>query len=396
MKNGWRECRLGDLFQIKHGYAFKGAYFGTEGSHIVLTPGNFFDEGGFKRTAGKEKWYSGEVPPDYILSQGDLIVAMTEQAEGLLGSSAIIPEDNVYLHNQRLGLIEGANGTDTNFLYYLFNSQPVRHQIRASSSGVKVRHTSPSRIYEVKATIPDLPTQRKIAGILSAYDDLIDNNLRRIRILEDMAQSLYREWFVHFRFPGHQSTKLTNSPLGQIPKGWKVKKMGEVAKIVMGLSPKGHTYNDTGEGMALVNGPVEFSERFTKRIKWTTAPTKSCKAGDLVVCVRGSTTGKHVKSDGEYCLGRGVCSMSSEFQAFVDQMFAEQLPTLLAMTSGSTFPSWTGPLLQSHPVIAPPRRTLESFERLAAPMSDSIQTLARKNQTLRQTRDLLLPKLLAG
>ncbi len=114
-----------------------------------------------------------------------------------------------------------------------------------------------------------------------------------------------------------------------VPEGWEVKPMGKVAKIVMGLSPKGNAYNETGVGMPLVNGPVEFAERFAKRIKWTTAPNKICKSGDLIVCVRGSTTGKFVKSDGEYCLGRGVCSISSKYQSFVDQMFKEQLPTLL-------------------------------------------------------------------
>jgi type I restriction enzyme S subunit len=159
--NPRRSVKLGDLFTIKHGYAFKGEHFGTEGSHIVLTPGNFFDEGGFKKKGDKEKWYSGKIPGDYILSRGDLLVAMTEQAEGLLGSSAIVPEDNRYLHNQRLGLIQNLKGVDKYFLYHIFNSQSVRQQIRASCSGVKVRHTSPSRIYEVKVDIPPSPRSGK-------------------------------------------------------------------------------------------------------------------------------------------------------------------------------------------------------------------------------------------
>jgi type I restriction enzyme S subunit len=103
-----------------------------------------------------------------------------------------------------------------------------------------------------------------------------------------------------------------------------------------------------------------------------------------------------VKSDGEYCLGRGVCSISSEHQAFADQMFSNELPTLLGMTSGSTFPSWTGPVLQSHSVIAPPKALVAEFDRMALPMSDAIQQLSFKNDNLRRTRDLLLPKLLSG
>jgi type I restriction enzyme S subunit len=214
MLDGWTHCKLGDLIEIKHGYAFQGEYFAGAGSHIVLTPGNFYDEGGFKDKGEKEKWYTGPIPEDYVLNERDLIIAMTEQAEGLLGSSAVIPRSGLYLHNQRLGLVQirDKSKTDMRFLYYLFNSKPVRQQIRGSASGTKIRHTAPSRIAEVKVRVPRLPVQRRIAGILSAYDDLIENNQRRIRILEEMARALYREWFVHFRFPGHGTVPLSPWP----------------------------------------------------------------------------------------------------------------------------------------------------------------------------------------
>ena len=171
----WRECKLGDLLQIKHGFAFLGEHFASTGTHIVLTPGNFYEEGGFKENGDKAKWYNGPIPENYILHEDDLIVAMTEQAEGLLGSSALIPRSGVYLHNQRLGLVQihDHEQVDQHFIYYLFNSKSVRQQIRASASGAKIRHTAPSRIADVKVSIPLFPVQRRIAGILSAYDELI-------------------------------------------------------------------------------------------------------------------------------------------------------------------------------------------------------------------------------
>src|SRR6185295_13802811 len=115
-----------------------------------------------------------------------------------------------------------------------------------------------------------------------------------------------------------------------------------------------------------------------------------------VVCVRGSTTGKYVKSDGLYCLGRGVCGLSSKYQCFVDLLFENELPTLLGQTSGSTFPSWTGPQLKNHPVLSPPPALLARFEALVKPMSDAVLGYSRKIQNLRRTRDLLLPRLLSG
>ena len=98
------------------------------------------------------------------------------------------------------------------------------------ASGTKVPHTAPSPISrKFEVTIPPLPAQRRIAGILSAYDELIENSQRRIRILEAMARALYREWFVHFRFPGHENHPRVPSPLGEIPEGWEVKQLGDVS-----------------------------------------------------------------------------------------------------------------------------------------------------------------------
>jgi type I restriction enzyme S subunit len=211
-----------------------------------------------------------------------------------------------------------------------------------------------------------------------------------------MGRALYREWFVRFRFPGHESVPRVPSPLGDVPQGWEVKPLGEVANITMGLSPKGDTYNEDANGTPLINGPVEFAERFTKQVKWTTAPTRFCEKGDLVVCVRGSTTGKYVKSDGRYCLGRGVCGISSKYQCFVDALFESELPTLLGQTGGSTFPSWTGPQLMSHPVILPPSGLLTRFELLAGPLSNAVLIYSQRIQNLLCIRDLLLPRLLTG
>lgn len=183
----WREIQLGDAIHVKHGFAFRGHYFSDSGAHIVLTPGNLNEEGGFRLRPGKDRFYAGDIPEDYILAEDDLIVAMTEQGPGLLGSSALIPEGDKYLHNQRLGLVQilDVSLLDNRFLYYLFNTRIVRGQISGSASGTKVRHTAPERIYCVKVSVPSNVTeQKKIGLILSAYDDLIENNRRRIQLLE--------------------------------------------------------------------------------------------------------------------------------------------------------------------------------------------------------------------
>ena len=108
---------LGNVIKIKHGYAFKGEYFVDKGQYIVLTPGNFYERGGFKLRPDKDRFYSGQFPNEYILNKGDLILAMTEQGEGLLGSPALIPIANKYLHNQRLGLVNITNKSIIDKIY---------------------------------------------------------------------------------------------------------------------------------------------------------------------------------------------------------------------------------------------------------------------------------------
>jgi type I restriction enzyme, S subunit len=145
---------LGTYLRVKHGFAFKGEYFGDAGNYIVLTPGNFRDEGGFKTKAGVEKFYKAEPPDEYVLKRNDLVIAMTEQAQGLLGSSALIPCDDLYLHNQRIGLLELTPDVDRRFIYYLFNTKMVRDHIQATATGSKVRHTAPARVPSAAPTDP--------------------------------------------------------------------------------------------------------------------------------------------------------------------------------------------------------------------------------------------------
>ncbi len=300
-------------------------------------------------------------------------------------------EEDYWPHNTTI-FVTDFKGNEPVFIRYLLEGL----DFSALNSGSAQQSLNRNYVYLVPVKKFPLPIQRRIAGILSAYDELIENSQRRIRILESMARALYREWFVHFRFPGHESVPRVSSPLGEIPQGWAVRPFEDLATITMGLSPKGDTYNEDGVGTPLINGPVEFGDRFTKQVKWTTSPTKCCKEGDLVVCVRGSTTGRYVKSNGVYCLGRGVCGIGSRFQGFVDLLFANELPALLAQTSGSTFPSWTGPQLKSHPVLSPSNEVLARFEALVRPISEAVLAYSSQTQNLRRTRDLLLPRLLSG
>jgi type I restriction enzyme, S subunit len=167
---------LSEFCSIKHGFAFSSSQFGTSGTHIVVSPGNFHEEGGFRENGSEARYYTAPVPGEYVLAQNDLLVVMTEQKAGLLGSTALIPASGRYLHNQRLGLVTGLNEAelDRNFLYHVLNSQPVRQQISVTAGGTKVRHSSPDKILAVTFCWLPLPEQKKIAAILTSWEQAIE------------------------------------------------------------------------------------------------------------------------------------------------------------------------------------------------------------------------------
>lgn len=224
MRKGWKHVTLGDLIHIKHGYGFKGEFFVDEPSEYVLvTPGNFAIGGGFKNN--KLKYYDGELKEDFILKGGDVIVTMTDLSKqaDTLGFSAKVPnDDNIYLHNQRIGLVSIlSEDVVLDFIYWLLRTEAYQKYIAASSTGATVKHTSPNKIYSTKLIIPSCKrVQQKIANILSAYDDLIENNTKRIDLLEKQAQLIYEEWFVRMKFPDHENTKV-DAETG-LPEGWEI------------------------------------------------------------------------------------------------------------------------------------------------------------------------------
>jgi len=199
---GWEEKPLADLCDIKHGFAFKSEFCTDSGDYVLLTPGNFYESGGYRDRGEKQKYYSGEIPDGFVLSKGDLLVAMTEQAAGLLGSPVLIPESDKFLHNQRLGLVTKKPGVPwTNeFFFHVFNTHAVRKAIHDSASGVKVRHTSPTKIGDVVVFFPTSIAQQR--AIVSTLTDLEAETTRlasiyqqKLAALDELKKSLLHQAF---------------------------------------------------------------------------------------------------------------------------------------------------------------------------------------------------------
>lgn len=261
MRSERKIVALGDLIEVTHGYAFSGDFINESSrGEILLTPGNFEVGGGFKQE--KFKYYDGPIPEEYVLTEGDLIVTMTDLSKraDTLGLPAIVPaqkDTRRFLHNQRLGkvIIKNKDLIDKRYLFYLLCSHDYRNEVIASATGTTVKHTSPSRIHQFRFSLPSLPEQRRIAHILGTFDDKIELNRRMNTTLEAMARALFQSWFVDFdpvrakmdgrwrkgeSLPGLPAAwwhlfpdRLVDSELGPIPEGWRVGTLGEVAPLII-------------------------------------------------------------------------------------------------------------------------------------------------------------------
>jgi len=400
----WCQILLGDAIHVKHGFAFKGGHFSDSGTHIVLTPGNFNEEGGFRLRPGKDRFYTGDIPEDYILDEDDLIVAMTEQGAGLLGSSALIPEGDRYLHNQRLGLVQVLDDLvlDKQFLYYLFNTRLVRGQISGSATGTKVKHTAPERIYRVKVSAPsNVAEQKKIGSILSTYDNLIENNRRRIQLLEQSARLLYKEWFVHLRFPGHEHVKIKDG----VPEGWGKMTIGESASFISrGITPK---YDDDALGIVInqkcirnrmVN--IDLARRQSKQV----SPSKLVQFGDVLVNSTGTGTLGRVA---QLLIEIDECTVDShvtivrpreDVPVYYFGLHLTGLESCIAtLGRGATNQTELSKAdIAALDIVIPSSSAAQMFELAIAPSFCQIRVLSEQSQKLIKARDLLLPKLMSG
>ena len=201
---GLIERELLDICNFKHGFAFKSEFFVPVSDYVLLTPGNFYEEGGYRDRGSKQKYYQGDFPVEYLLSKGDLLIAMTEQAKGLLGSPILVPDSGQFLHNQRLGLVELSSDFDEKihlpFMYHFFNTKYFRSKVQETATGLKVRHTSPKKMAVISLSFPcELDVQVLIAGKLDKAKKeslkLESIYTQKIKLLDELKQSILQKAF---------------------------------------------------------------------------------------------------------------------------------------------------------------------------------------------------------
>ena len=296
--------------------------------------------------------------------------------------------------------------------YFFLTPEHQRWMMNQCSHGATMASLNQEILERIELPLPPLPTQRRIAGILSAYDDLIENSQRRIKILEEMARRLYREWFVHFRFPGHEGCRLVDSPLGEIPEGWEVRRLDEVCRSIQD-GDWIETKDQGGEDYRLLQisniGVGEFIE--TGKFRYVTQETFSrlrCNEivpGDLLVARMPTPIGRGwlaTKMPWRMITAVDVAIIRAEplmlHPLFLVRAWNEgsNLMRIAAQASGTTRLRITRRELASMEFVIPPLSVQHQFAETARSTSAMIEVLQGQIQNLRRTRDLLLPRLLSG
>ncbi len=334
---------------------------------------------------------------------GDLIMAR----EAPVGNVAMIPPGLQPCLGQRTLLIRpDRSKVEPAFLNYFLNGPHVQGLIHAKTNGATVAHLNMKDVRTMELPeLPPLREQKRIAGILSAYDDLIENSQRRIRILEEMARTLYREWFVHFRFPGHENHPLVPTSLGDIPQGWEVKPFTEVADVLSGGTPKTNVaeyWNGEIPFFTPRDAPsffyVQETDKHVTELGLVKCASQLYPPDTVFITARG-TVGKVALPSLPMAMNQSCYALRGKLgvsQRFLFLMTLQQVEYLKTNTGGATFDTIVVDTFRRMEVVKPSIVIISCFARQTDPIFEQVNTLQRQIQNLRQTRDLLLPRLLTG
>lgn len=398
MTTPWPLAKLGDHVDLLAGFAFKSRDFTARPEDIRLLRGTNIGQGTLK-WKHERRWPRSRAAEHgkFELAADDIVLAMDRPwIEAGLKWSTIRQRDLPMLLVQRVARLRASGSLSQDYLRYLIGSPQFEAYVRPIVTGVNVPHISPTQIRDFSFRIPPSDVQDSIVGLLRPMDDLIDDNHRKIEILEEMARLLYREWFGHFRFPGHEDVELIDSDLGPIPEGWIATRLASTCSLVMGQSPKSEYYNDIGEGLPFHQGVSDFGRRFPTHTKWTTVDKRLAEPGDILFSVRAPVGRINVAPD-RLVVGRGLSAIRAldGFQNFLLMQLKDKFSVEDSIGGGTIFNAVTKKDMESIILLKPTTVVLEAFEAMAAPMADLVANLTQQNIALQAARDLLLPLLVA-
>jgi type I restriction enzyme S subunit len=396
----WKEYRLNDLVTKLgdglHGtpkYNSNGEYFFINGSNLIN--GKISVNENTKRVDKNEfDKYKKE------LTNRTILVSIN----GTLGNIATYNNEKVVLGKSAC-YFNVHEDVSKDFIKYVVTDKVFQKYIYEHATGTTIKNVPLKAVREFKLTLPDLSSQTAIAEILSSLDDKIELNNKINLELEQLAQTLFKQWFIDFEFPNENGEPykssggdMVESELGEIPKGWEVRTLKDEFNINMGQSPKGDTYNELGEGMIFFQGRSDFGFRFPSIRMYTTDPKKVANKFETLISVR-APVGDINMVESECCIGRGIGAISHP-----KKLYSYTYYKILSMQSelktfdneGTVFGSINKDTLSNIKTIIPPSSISEDYNLIITDKDKLINNLSIQNKQLTNFRDTLLPKLISG
>ena len=394
----WKKVKLGDCISTKKGFAFKSALYTNCGVPVVRVSDFTLDS-----VADNDLVYYPHAEKDrydeYVLNEGDVLIqtvgSWQYNPNSVVGKVVRVP----YYHkgsllNQNIVKIIPNNGYNNAFIFYRLKCRDFAGHVLGEARGAANQASiTLDTIKRFSFDCPLLSTQQRIATILSRYDSLIENYRKQIKLLEEAAQRLYKEWFIDLRFPGHENTKIVDG----VPEGWEKKKLHEIAEVVMGSSPKSEFYNNDKQGLPFHQGVGSYGTRFVDDNVYSTSITRLAEPNSILFSVR-APVGRLNITKNKIIIGRGLAAMNHKdgFQSFLFYMLKERFFMDNIIGNGSIFASISKVELLDQEFIVPPMKTIKAFESLASKLDKKIQGVDTQLRLLTEARDRLLPKLMSG
>ena len=278
------------------------------------------------------------------------------------------------------------------YLYYQLQNCVPQFINSSNGSAQKNLLLSTMRTFQIEIE-ENREKQEKIANTLSAYDDLIENNQKQIKLLEEAAQRLYKEWFVDLRFPGHENTKIVDG----VPEGWNEKTLSQVANVIMGQSPKSEFYNSEKKGLPFHQGVGSYGVRFVMDDIYSTSYTRIAEPDSILFSVR-APVGRLNITKNKVVIGRGLAAINQTdgCQSYLYYLLKNKFFKDNIVGNGSIFASVSKDELLNQKFLIPERNLMMQFEKIVSQMDKQIENLDSKNKKLIEARDRLLPKLMSG
>jgi len=396
MNTTWNTGRLGDVCRVVPGYAFKSSDWQKTGIQVIKIKNITSDNS--VNLVNSDCVAESLLTPKlqkFAIRDGDILIAMTGATAGKVGR---VSTNQRLLLNQRVAKIAPVEA-DSDFIWAIVSSHEYQERFFYLADGAAQPNMSGSQIEGIEIPLPPLPIQRRIAGILSAYDDLIENSQRRIKILEEMARRLYREWFVYFRYPGHEGWRLVESPLGQIPEGWEVKPFSAIANYVNGYPFKPAELGPAGKPIVKIKELKAGIVADTPRNTGDNIPGKYHILDGDVLFSWSADLDAYLWMGGDGLLNQHLFSVlpaDAFSRAFCFHSLKESMPRFRALSLGATMHHIKRSALDQVFTVVAPAPMRNRFDVLVESIHQQLITISKQIQNLRQSRDLLLPRLLSG